>query len=86
MADGVTMSDVYEEYRTKYEDLTAEAADRRARARDIQEELDSVNEKIEVLRLHQERLVAQKSEILGGQSYIDLKKHIAALAKLLSGK
>lgn len=86
MADGVTMSDVYYDYRVKYEALKAEAAQRRADAAAVQAQLDDVNAQIEELRFQQAALVEQKSVLLGGQSYIDLKKHISALAKLLSGK
>lgn len=87
MADGVIMSnDVYAEYRAKFAALGAEIAERKASASQVQAELDGVNEQIEVLRQKQELLVAEKSRLLGGQSYIDLKKHYAALAKLLSGK
>lgn len=80
------MSDVYAEYRVKFEELKAEAASRKDATATVQAELDAVNEQIEVLRARQNELVEAKSRILGGQSYIDLKKHIAALAKLLAGK
>lgn len=80
------MTDVYAEYRTKYAELTAKAASLKEATADVQARLDSVNAKIEDLRVEQAALVERKSSILGGQSYLDLKKHLAALAKLLSGK
>lgn len=86
MAAGVNMTDVYAEYRAKYEDLKAQVDSRKADVEETQKKLDEVNAAIEKLRLVQQSLVERKSKILGGQSYIDLKKHIAALAKLLSGK
>lgn len=80
------MSDVYDEYRAKLADLRTEVAARKGAAASIQEQLDSVNAQMEYLRRKQVELVAAKSKALGGQSYIDLKKHIAALSKLLAGK
>lgn len=86
MADGVTMSDVYAEYRVKFDTLNKEVADRRAAASVVQSELDVVNAEVERLQIRQRQLADKKSNLLGGQSYLDLKKHLAALAKLLSGK
>jgi uncharacterized coiled-coil DUF342 family protein len=80
------MSDVYAEYRAKFKQLGEEIQKRKDAAADVQEELDVVNAKIEELRARQSELVEAKSRTLGGQSYLDLKKHYSALAKLLSGK
>lgn len=87
MAAGVTMSkDVYAEYRSKFRQLGEQIALRKEDAAKVQADLDEVNAQIESLRQRQNELVEEKSKLLGGQSYIDLKKHYAALAKLLSGK
>jgi hypothetical protein len=79
-------NDVYAEYRTKFAALGEQIAERKRAAESVLAELEKVNAQIESLRARQQELVEQKSQALGGQSYIDLKKHYAALAKLLSGK
>lgn len=86
MADGVTMSDVYAEYRVKLAKLVAERDRLNAAVQPLQDELVELNRVAEASRLAAEAKALEISEVRGGQSYINLKKEIAALSSMLSGK
>lgn len=78
--------DVYTPYRERLAELVAERDRINASLVPLQEELNELNRRAEEARLAAERHAIKISNIRGGERYIDLKKEIAALSTLLSGK
>ncbi len=78
--------DVYSPYRERLAELVAERDRINFSVVALQEELNELNLRAEEARLAAERHAQKISTIRGGQRYIDIKKEIAALSTLLSGK
>lgn len=80
------MTDVYAEYRQKLASLTAKRDETNALVAALLGQKEELNKQAEEYRLEAERIAREIDRLRGGQAWIDLKKHIAALSKLLSGK
>lgn len=80
------MTDVYAPYRERYAELTAQRDKTNALVADKLVELEKLNLAVEQARLAAETLAKEISDARGGQAWLNLKKEIGALAKLLSGK
>lgn len=86
MAAGVNMTDVYAPYRERLSQLIAERDAIAAAVAPLQKELTALNAEVEKAQLSAELKAKQISDIRGGQRYLNLKKEIAVLAKLLTSK
>lgn len=80
------MSDVYAEYRAKYDALCAERDAKLAEVAPLVEELTKANAEVASAQEKANAIAVQISDVKGGQYWLDLKRHIGALAKLLGGK
>lgn len=80
------MSDVYVVYRERLAQLVEQRDAINAEIFPMQERLNELNLHAEKARLAAEQLAKEISDRRGGQAYLDIKKEIAALAQMLSGK
>jgi uncharacterized coiled-coil DUF342 family protein len=80
------MTDVYVAYRERLSELVAQRDKINAQLIPKQEELTVLNLAAEEARLAAETLAREISDLRGGQAYLDIKKEIAALSTMLSGK
>jgi uncharacterized coiled-coil DUF342 family protein len=80
------MSDVYVVYRERLAQLVEQRDAINASIFPLVEELEKLNLDAEAARLAAEAKAKEISDLRGGQAYLDLKKEIAALATMLSGK
>lgn len=86
MANGVIMTDVYAPYRAKHAELCAKRDAVNAEVAKVQVKLNEALAKEAEAKSEVDMLAAEIQVLRGGQSWLDLKKEIGALAKLLSGK
>lgn len=79
------MTDVYAPYYKKLAQLTAKRDEVNARIAPMLAELEVKNLAAEEARLAAETLAKEISDLRGGQAWLDLKKEIGALSKMLTG-
>ena len=80
------MSDVYAGYRARLAELVAKRDAKNAEVAPLVAAKDEWNAKAQEANAKAVELAAQIQLVRGGQSWLDLKKEIGALSKLLSGK
>ena len=80
------MSNVYEGYRARLAELVAKRDEKNAKVAGLVKAKDEANAEAQAANARALALAAEIQKVRGGQSWLDLKKEIGALSKLLSGK
>jgi uncharacterized coiled-coil DUF342 family protein len=80
------MSDVYAGYRARLAELVAKRDAKNAEVAPLVAAKEEANAEAQEANARAVALAAEIQKVRGGQSWLDLKKEIGVLSKLLSGK